>query len=151
MKLLFATLVAARLGFTGLGPVQIGMTASELRSAAGEIIEDHASDECHYVRVKSQSGIFIMMTKGRVARIDMRDRSHATISGIRLGDSESAVKRAYRGRYTRTPHKYVEKGHYFIIRSSDRKSAMVIETDGRHVTMIRAGKKPEAEWVEGCS
>jgi hypothetical protein len=28
---------------------------------------------------------------------------------------------------------------------------IVFETDGKRVTMFRAGRLPEVEWVEGCS
>jgi hypothetical protein len=49
-----------------------------------------------------------------------------------------------------TPHKYVDGGHYLTVRSSDRRYAMVMETDGSKVVFIRSGLVPAAEYVEGC-
>lgn len=35
--------------------------------------------------------------------------------------------------------------------SADRNFRIVFETDGRHVTSIRAGRLPEVGYTEGCS
>jgi hypothetical protein len=50
-----------------------------------------------------------------------------------------------------TPHKYDERGHYMIVRSRDRRHALVMETDGQKVVQIRSGLVPAAEYVEDCS
>jgi hypothetical protein len=34
--------------------------------------------------------------------------------------------------------------------SASAGKALVFETDGKHVTMFRAGRLPEVKWVEGC-
>jgi hypothetical protein len=34
--------------------------------------------------------------------------------------------------------------------SASAGKAIVFETDGKRVTMFRAGRMPEVEWVEGC-
>jgi hypothetical protein len=84
-------------------------------------------------------------------RVETKDRRFRTASGARVGDSEATVRRIYGRRLEVTGHKYDEKGHYLIVRSSDRRYAMVIETDGKRVVFIRSGVLPAAEYVEGCS
>jgi hypothetical protein len=45
----------------------------------------------------------------------------------------------------------VDDGHYRTVRSANKRYALVIETDGRFVTRLRAGMVPAVEYVEGCN
>jgi hypothetical protein len=83
-----------------------------------------------------------------MARVDTTSRRYMTAEGARVGDTEARIKQLYRGRVTVEPHKYID-GHYLIV--GNKKSAIIFETDGKKVLMIRAGRYPEVEWVEGCS
>jgi hypothetical protein len=41
-------------------------------------------------------------------------------------------------------------GQYLIVRSRDRRHALIFETNGVKVVEIRGGLLPAAEYVEGC-
>lgn len=95
-----------------------------------------------------------MVTKGRIARVDVSGDSQITTkSGARVGDAEARIKALYPGQIQVTPHKYTD-GHYLTFVPKDRKDSryrVVFETDGKRVTEFRAGQLPEVEYVEGCS
>ena len=94
--------------------------------------------------------MLFMVEKGRIVRVETKDRRFRTASGARVGDSEATVRRIYGRRLEVTAHKYDEHGHYLIVRSTDRRYALVMETDGKKVVFIRSGVVPAAEYVEGC-
>lgn len=148
-------LIATAITLYGFGPVRVGQTVRAASRAAGEPLVENAktpspADACHHVRRKSAPSMLFMVEEGRIVRVETRDRRFRTFSGARVGDTEAAVRRLYGRRLEVTPHKYVEGGHYFIVRSADRRHAMVMETDGKKVTFIRSGLVPAAEYVEGC-
>lgn len=94
-----------------------------------------------------------MLANGRVARIDVDSAGIRSDGGIGVGDSAAAVTRAYEGRVTRMPHKYVSGGEYLVVRpvaGSDSTLRIVFESEGGRVTRYRAGRVPEVEWVERC-
>jgi hypothetical protein len=138
----------ADITFYGIGPVRVGATVGAASRVAGEPcsrprIRLSGNDECQYVRSKAWPAMLFMVEKGQVTRVETRDERYRTWSGARVGDSEARVRRLYAGRLEVTPHKYDERGHYMIVRSRDRRNALVMETD--------AGLVPAAEYVEGCS
>jgi len=91
-----------------------------------------------------------MIENGKVTRIDITDGRHPTVLGIRVGDTEGRAQATYGGKLEITPHKYNVHGHYLTLRSPDKKSAMVFETDGERITAIRGGVVPSVEYVERC-
>ena len=143
------------LTFYGIGPVRVGTTVRSASLAAREPLVEAAdkpsgSDECHHVRLKTTPSILFMVEEGRIVRVETGDDRVRTASGAKVGDSEAAVRRIYAGRLEVTSHKYDERGHYMIVRSADRRHALVLETDGKNVVYMRAGLLPAAEYVEGC-
>src|SRR5919199_1484434 len=94
-----------------------------------------------------------MVISGQIARVDIYGNSRiTTISGAKIGDSEDRIKSLYAVRIT--PHEYVRGGHYLTFiptDTSDRQYRMVFETDGKRVKLIRSGRLPEVEYVEGCA
>lgn len=145
-------LAAVILTLTGFGPIRVGMTVEQARRSAGAPLHQAGSpnEDCYYLLVEGDSSVAFMIREGEVARVDVSDPRHATLSGLHVGDSEERAKQLYAGRYEIEPHAY-EEGHYLIVRSRDKRYALVIETDGRVVTRLRAGSMPAAEFVEGCS
>ena len=105
---------------------------------------------CAQSYVRRDPGVVFMFEKGILTRIDLADAHHVTLRGLRIGDSERRARELYSGGYEETPHKYVEGGRYLTIRSTDKRYALVVETDGRFVTRLHAGAVPSAEYVEGC-
>jgi hypothetical protein len=144
----------APITFCGIGPVRVGATLEAASRAAGEPLSGPAAEagsECRYVRATRWPEVLFMVEKGRIVRVETRDGRYRTWSGARVGDPEATVRGLYAGRLEVTPHKYDERGHYLIVRSRDRRHALVLETDGEKVTRIRSGRVPAAEYVEGCS
>ncbi|HEY9834592.1 MAG TPA: hypothetical protein V6D26_28840 [Stenomitos sp.] len=146
----------SKLSINSIGPIRVGMSVAQAEAAAGVKLTRPDNKECSYIRPQGSKYDFLMMvTNNRIARIDIRGKSRiTTISGARIGDTESKIKSLYPGRITVTPAKYAPNGHYLIFTPKDRNDAhyrIVFETDGNRVTEFRSGKQPEVEWVEGCS
>lgn len=140
----------------GLGPVQIGMQLSEAVSMGLLSENPNLKPECDYVfpavGAGIPEGVSVMVVRGRVARIDVDTGAVTTDEGAKLGDSEERLKSLYGEDAKETPHKYIEKGHYFTVLgdSASAGKALVFETDGQQVTMFRSGRLPEVQWVEAC-
>jgi hypothetical protein len=141
----------ARLSIDSFGPIRVGMSIAEARRAAGvEMRGNLSSSECEMLHLVTDPGVQLMSENGKVTRIDITDAHHQTVLGIRIGDTEAQAQTADDGKLEIGPHKYDEHGHYLILRSPDKKSAMVFETDGKRIVRMRAGVVPSVEYVEGC-
>ena len=139
-------------GPQGAGPVRIGMTAEELRAALG--LERSPAGECEYVTpTGAPKGLTVMVADGHVVRLDVaRDSAASTSVGVHPGDREKRVRKLLGPDIDVTPHKYVEGGHYMAAPTDANETTWwVVETDGRRVTAVRMGMKPQVDWVEGCS
>lgn len=142
----------------GFGPVRVGMTVDEASAALGVPFDvDEPLDEadgCRYAKPRTGfEGLAFMLSQGRVVRVDVYNKSFATLSGARVGDTELRIKTMYPGRIEVSPHEYID-GHYLTYvpkDASDKNFRIVFETDGKRVTMIRAGRLPEVGYVEGCA
>lgn len=140
----------ARITTAGLGPIKIGMTERQVERAAKRRITRQVGGSgpgCTTARVGNK--LYALFTGRLLARIYVGNRRYMTRSGIRVGDSERKVYKTYPGEIVTSPHKYVQGGHYLKILDGNRK--VVFETDGREVTEISTGRKPEIDYVEGCS
>jgi hypothetical protein len=147
-------LAGARLAMTSLGPVRIGSSEPTIRRIIrGELAEEPsgAENDCAQLYVRGDPGIVLMFEKNTLTRIDLADAHHFTLRGLRVGDSERRARELYSGEYEDSAHKYVDDGHYLTVRSASKRHALVIETDGRFVTRLRAGTIPAVEYVEGCN
>ena len=141
----------------GLGQIQIGMTLGEAVNMGLLNERPDIKSECDFVYPAVGAGIpfgvGVMVVKGKVARIDVDTGSVTTEDGVKIGDTEERVKSIYGDELQTRPHKYIEGGRYMIVKgdSASAGKEIVFETDGKTVTMFRAGRLPEVEWVEGCS
>jgi len=141
----------------GLGQIQIGMTLDEAVNMGVLNERPDIKQACDFVFPAVGAGIpfgvNVMVVKGKVARIDVDTGTVTTEDGAKIGDSEDKIKSIYGDELKVSPHKYIEGGHYLTVMgdSTSAGKAMVFETDGKQVTMFRAGRIPEVEWVEGCS
>jgi hypothetical protein len=144
--------------FKGIGPLTVGMTVAEARTALGGQLRDPdttVGDGCGYASLAGAPGsVSAMFIDGVLARVDVRDSgSVRTESGARVGDSEQRIDSIYRGRVKVEPHKYTD-GHYLIVSPespADSAFRLIFETDGKNVVEYRAGRLPEVGFVEGCA
>ena len=140
----------------GLGQIQIGMTLDEAVNMGLLNERPDIKQACDFVFPAVGAGIpfgvNVMVVKGKVARIDVDTGTVTTEDGAKIGDSEDRIKSIYGDELKVSPHKYIEGGHYLTVLgdSASAGKAMVFETDGKQVTMFRAGRIPEVQWVEGC-
>jgi hypothetical protein len=141
----------------GLGQVQVGMTLVEAVNMGLLSENPNLKPECDYVfpavGAGIPEGVSVMVVRGKLARIDVDTGAVTSAEGARIGDTEERLRSLYGDDAVVTPHKYIEKGHYFTVHgdSASRGKALVFETDGQKVTMFRAGRLPEVGWVEACS
>jgi hypothetical protein len=142
----------ARLVFEGLGPLRIGMTVKAIEAAGFRVKIDEGFDvnQCALADVVGYKNIQLMFEDGKVSRVEVYDHTHATLGGVRVGDSVAHVKKIHGRRLVIEQHKYDDEGHYLIVFSLDKKRALVMETDGKVVTQLRTGLSSSAQYVEGC-
>jgi hypothetical protein len=148
----------SKLSLNGIGTVKVGMTLKQASISAGTTLVrgDGYQDSCYYVTPRNKSAnVSFMVTSGRIARIDVPQKSPiTTLKGAKIGDTEAKIKSLYPGKIKVEPHKYVKGGHYLVFVPQEqtyKNYRLVFETDGKRVTLMRAGKLPEASYVEGCS
>ena len=154
----------------GLGPVRVGMAESDALARLGINASDVQRTEgstCAYVQARERRpGVAYMLSEGTVARVDVDayigmgegqqvppGRLPKTAEGVGVGSTEADVRRTYGATVRAEPHHYVDGGRYLYVPVADTaRQALVFETDATGVvTSMRAGRRPEAEWVEGCS
>jgi hypothetical protein len=148
---------SGKLSLQGFGPIRIGMTLAQAQSITGGALvgQDSGNQECFYVTPSAApEGIKLMVTEGRIARIDITSPAYASMRGARVGQMQDKVTRLYLGQLEISQHKYDDNGFYltFIPKDlADQRYRMEFETDGMRITRFRAGKLPEVQYVEGCS
>ncbi len=136
----------------GVGPVRIGMSLAELRGAVElEATEIDSTASCFHVRPRNApAGLLVMISGGRVARVEVTEAGITTGEGAAVGDEPGRIRQLYPGTVTEQPHKYTD-GKYLIVTPQTPERRIIFETDSTRVTRFRVGKTPEVEWVEGCS
>jgi hypothetical protein len=145
---------SSKVTLDGIGPVKVGMTVAEAESAAGiELVGTKPNWGGYTVKPKDSPNVLFLVVHDRIATVDVGDRQITTHCGAKLGDTEARIKALYPGIEV-TPHKYAyaEGWHRLTLIPKDSKDSnyrIVFETDGKHVILLRAGKIPEVEYVEG--
>lgn len=140
----------------GLGQIQIGMTLDEAVNMGLLNERPDLKPACDYVFPAVGAGVpfgvNVMVVKGKIARIDVDTGTVTTEDGAKIGDTEDRIRSIYGDELKVTPDKYIPGGHNMTVMgdSASAGKAMVFVTDGQTVTMFRAGRLPEVEWVEGC-
>ena len=150
------TLSDLTLNEDGLGQIQVGMNLDDA-VGMGLLNENPTMNpNCDFVfpavGAGIPDGVSVMIVKGKVARIDVDTGAVTTDEGAKIGDSEDRIKSLYGDEVQVEPHKYNPGWHYMTVLgdSASVGKAIVFETDGKKVTMFRAGRLPEVKWVEGC-
>jgi hypothetical protein len=143
----------------GIGPVLVGQTISEASRAGGLRMKIGYGDPqtCAYFRPQGGlDGVNFMVTRNRVARVDITNPRVMTLRGAKVGDTEERIKSLYPGQIRVEPHPYGGRrgGHYLIFVPKDLEDSnyrIIFETDGQRVSRYRAGKLPEVNFIEDCS
>ncbi len=150
------TLSDLTLNEDGLGQIQIGMNLDDAVGMGLLNENPNMNSQCDFVfpavGAGIPDGVSVMVVKGKVARIDVDTGAVTTDDGAKIGDSEDRIKSLYGDDVQVQPHKYNPGWHYMTVTgdSASAGKAIVFETDGKKVTMFRAGRLPEVKWVEGC-
>lgn len=146
------TTEALQLEPAGLGPVRIGMTVAEVGAALGRRIQSLGgprAPKCEiYAPEGGPDGVAFLVGGDRLLRVDVIAPGVMTTEGLGLGQTEADAKRRYGGRLTSTASTSSVGGHVLTFAAGNLR--LVIETDGKVVTSMRAGQVPEVETFLGC-
>lgn len=136
----------------GIGPVRVGMTAAEVRAAAGLAPVLAVGGDCTYLDATLPHGVRVMLARDTVVRAETADATVVTAAGARVGDTEQRATQLYAGRVEVQPRKYEPPPAHLLVVTPPEDSAhrIILVTDGTHVTGLRVGRLPEVAWVEGC-
>ena len=155
LALLAAAPVPDMMTLNGLGPLRIGLSESQLRSRHRAAPEEAGPDpkvDCAYWSSPLYPGVAMMVSGGRLVRIETEDKRYRTPGGARVGLAESELRARYGARMRVEEHPYMgPEGKYLIVRARSEPLAMVVETwDGR-ARSIRVGTWRSVQLIEGCS
>ena len=144
-----------RATMSGIGPIRIGMSESQLERVLGTRFpetQDAEEDACRQVEAgPNWPGTSVMLLNGRVARIDVNERGFFTLSGAAVGDTQASVLKRYNGRiYEMTHAQGVDDSKFLTMFSSDRRLGIRFETDGERVTSYYVGTAQAVQFPEGC-
>lgn len=138
------------------GPAVIGMTPQEASKKVGISLipaEQPSADElsCYYVYPDGKfDDMGFMVEDGRITRIDVYSKKVSVVGGIRIGDLEGTVKKAFSGKVKEEIHPYIgEEGKYLIVETK-KGFAFIFETNNGKITSFRSGRLSPVKYIEGC-
>ena len=152
----------SKLALDGIGPIRIGMTVDEASRAAGVKLVFVASGpdgvSCSQFKPEGElKDIAFMVTKGRIARVEIRDKRITTIRGARIGDTLDRIISLYPGQIqiikaplTSRPEGNSKHLTFVPKDAADKNYRIIFETTFDRVREFRSGKLPEVEFLEGC-
>ena len=145
----------APLTMHGIGDLRIGTPVAALRAMGGT--EERYPDEdvdCAYWRTERWPGLAMMVSGGRIVRIETEDARYRTASGAGVGMTEAEITAIYGSAMRVEPHPYTgPEGHYLVYQARGEPYGMIVETDyetGR-AGSIRVGLWEAVQLIEGCS
>lgn len=141
--------------FDRLGPIRIGATIGELQRD-GLILakrdDPMEGSTCGYAHFKDMPDVAVMLDGDRVVRIDIGDKQHEALGGVRVGMSEADALKRLGSKAKVEPHPYTgPEGHYLVVHDEGAPRGLIVETDGKEVGSYRFGAWEQVQWVEGCS
>ncbi len=140
-----------------IGPIAVGMTAKEASAKSGINLKetdpsDSGNEACNYVYPNGERGdVGFMIEEGRISRIDITSRKIASVGGIRVGDSEAAVTKAFPGKVKVQAHPYLEEDGKYLVIKINQGYGFIFETEKGKVTRFRAGRFESVQYIEGCN
>lgn len=140
-----------------IGPITVGMTAKEASAKSGIKLKeaepsDSGNEACYYVYPDGKYGdIGFMIEEERITRIDIESRKIASVGGVRVGDTEEAVKKAFPGKVKEQVHPYIgEDGKYLVVKTMPG-FGYIFETEKGKITSFRSGRFDSVQYIEGCN
>jgi hypothetical protein len=146
----------SRITQNGLGSMRLGMTVDQAQRRTGQRIENNlftpGDTTCGIAQLFPKSlGVNMQTTKLRIWVINVSDPGITTRAGIEVGDTVQDLRRAYRSRLRSHANKYTPKARdYWVAFPRNRKLVFYADPQ-KQITQISAGRKPEIDFVEGCS
>lgn len=136
----------------GIGPLTFGMTVALAQPAIGTRLLTESgrtpSGECYYVKPeRGPVGLFMMVSKSTIERLDIKSGSVKTRSGLGIGTTLEQLKTALKEQLQINGNTAV----FVPTSANDANYRVIFETDGTTVTSYRAGKVPEVSNPVGCS
>lgn len=136
----------------GIGPLTFGMTVAAAQPVIGTRLLTETgrapSGECYYVKPeRGPAGVFMVVSKSTIERIDVRSGSVKTRSGLGIGTTLEQLKTALKEQLQVTGNSAV----FVPTSANDANYRIIFETDGTTVTSFRAGKIPEVNNPVGCT
>ena len=132
-----------------LGPIQPGQTME--------------GSTCRYLNpTGAPAGVAFMANEGTVTRVDVspldlgevvpEQALPRTAAGVGIGSTQAEVEAAYGPQLRTELHHYTDGRYLIVTPEADTSRRIIFETDEQgRVTYLRAGRRPEVTWVEGCS
>ncbi|MBD3647582.1 MAG: hypothetical protein HUJ31_09055 [Pseudomonadales bacterium] len=152
----------------GYGPVKVGMTPREASKVLGvELvqIDENVFDGCHYVYPDGDySSMGYMVQDDVIVRIDVRDESVRTLSGLAVGAKEEEIQTRFKSKVRISEHPYGAGAHYVsvnvygenLLLFETRAEETSITEDDRllaadyRISRFRVGKPSAVSLIEGC-
>lgn len=139
----------------GLGPLRIGTSAAELRArhraVPGEPYPDPEVDCAHWSS-PLYPGVQMMVSGGRLVRIETTDKRYHAPGGARVGLTEAEIRARYGSRMRVEPHPYMgPECKYLIVRAGRQPLGLIVETWEGRARSIRVGYWRSVQLIEGCS
>ncbi len=151
--LIMSSLVFAEeivLNYNSYGPIEFGTDIKKVEKLLKEKARKSNRDEtgCYYVTFKRFPKVSFMIVEGKVKRVDV-GINNPTILNIPVSFKLKDVKKMYLNVNIKT-HTYDPAGYYFVFNNPNKTKAILYEYYENKIQYIRAGLKPEVEFVEGC-
>jgi hypothetical protein len=142
-----------RVTFDGIGVVKVGATAWESLQGLDELVLGEDSAECSMVRLQSADcGLSMMLSRGRIERIDIDQGEYRTADGFGIGTTETELRRFYGTRLQSAPNHYSEGVLDMWVDGSvngQRRSLLFVVANGK-VESFRAGQAAAVALIEHC-
>ena len=145
--------VESKLSTAGLGPVQIGHSLDDARTAAGALLiaVPGGSDACRYYTVQNgPEGVRFLAVNAEIVRVDIEAGPITTISGYGIGSTRSEIIEAFGDRIEDGPG--LSAIQYVPVDEPDIDKRVVWEVDeAGAVISLRAGRLPHIEPRVACT
>jgi hypothetical protein len=146
----------SRLTQNGLGSMRLGMTVDQAQRRTGQRIQNNlftpGDTSCGIAQLFPESlGVNMQTTNLRIWVINVSQAGISTRSGVEVGDTVADLRRAYGSRLRSQPNKYTPKARDYWVSFPRNRKLVFYANPQRKVTQISSGRKPEIDFVEGCS